>query len=329
MQPTDFCHYIDTKGTAHNAQVVLSRPNKVEKDGVVIHDEPILSISYTDPATNRPVVLHDIVHISHPSKQETNPALPTIHLHCWKRLDEVHNAPAEDHPIFDHPHERPKTDHLGRTVPKARPKHEAMIAAHQAGLTDEQRAEIAEGERKQKELSDEHLRSDPAFRLPQNQAVGATVQTGQKPVAEPVIQKAEEHHPGNPNTVHFDFECASCGKAVKRVASHQGGEQFEAEPQHDGKWVKHVCNPEDIKDHHAKVNAPKEVPQQELSPSEKLAAGTIPSIPQEAFEGAEQLKKAAETLTGVEGGVIAQLEKDANADHATEAQSQQGDEQQG
>ena len=315
MQPTDFCHYIDTKGTAHNAQVVLSRPNKVEKDGVVIHEEPILSISYTDPATNRPVVLHDVVHISHPSKQETNPALPTIHLHCWKRLDEVHNAPAEDHPIFDHPHERPKTDHLGRTVPKARPKHEAMIAAHQAGLTDEQRAEIAEGERKQKELSDEHLRSDPAFRLPQNQAVGATVQTGQKPVAEPVIQKAEEHHPGNPNTVHFDFECQSCGRKVKRVASHQGGEQFDPEPV-DGKFVKHVCNPEDIKAHHAKANAPKETPQ-ELSPSERLAAG-------------EQIAKAADTLTKIEDGVIAQLEKDANSDtgsHTNEAQSQQGDEQ--
>jgi hypothetical protein len=284
MHPTDFCHYIDTKGKAHKAQVVTVRENRVLKatDGFenldrVINDEPIISLSYVNPSTGRPETVSELVHMSHPSKQETNPAMPTIHLHCWKRTDEEHTAPAEDHPIFDHPHEQTKVDGFGKPIVKARPKHEAHIAAHQATFSVENATAIKDEQQKQEKLADEQRASDPVFRLPYDQgklghvgvsrAAGATTSIGAQgsdlpPSASAKLENyLEIGHPGHPETVHFDFECQSCGVPVKRVAHHQGGtmwEKFEASAEKAVQWVKHVCDPVKARAFSHKLDEPKE-----------------------------------------------------------------------
>lgn len=281
MHPTDFCYYIDTKGKAHEAQAVTVRENKVLKatDGFenldkVINNEPIISLSYVNPATGRTETVPELVHMSHPSKQETNPAMPTIHLHCWKRTDEGHTEPAEDHPIFDHPHEQTKVDGFGKPIPKARPKHEAHIAAHQASLPKEQVVEIHEAEKAQAKLGHQQRTSLPAFRLPQDQGKPARVMTTSiaSPALHEVLLKAGQvaqvsgppvGHPANSETVHFDFDCQSCGEPVKRVAHHQGGtmwDKIDAGVDALFGWVKHECDPATARAFSHKLNPPKEQP---------------------------------------------------------------------
>lgn len=77
--------------------------------------------------------LYSIAHMSDESKQETNPALPTIHLNCWKEFYEQHTAPASDHPIFDHPFAEHK-DEFGKRIEPARPEYEAQVREHRDSL---------------------------------------------------------------------------------------------------------------------------------------------------------------------------------------------------
>src|SRR5579872_457339 len=122
----EFIKYIDTKGKEHNAQVVSFRPDPAQPK----FPDPLVTLSYVPPGRAAAITVVDVVHHLHPSKDEPNPNLPRIVLHAWKHMDEVHVAPAQDHPVFDHPHERPKMDEFGQPIAKARPAHDAMVQAH-------------------------------------------------------------------------------------------------------------------------------------------------------------------------------------------------------
>lgn len=275
MTQGDFVFYIDHQGRQHKAQAVAVRE--------IPDGEPIISASYVNPATRKPEVVHELMHIDHPAKQETNPEMPTIHLHAWKHLDEDHVEPAEDHPVFDHPHIRPKTDDTGNIIPKARPQWEAQIAAHRATVPVVAVPEIPE------------IKED-------QQAAAA---------ANALIKVIEEQqpNPGSHEAHAFDFDCQVCGRPVKRMASHLGGKQFEPDAR-DGKWEEHACSAADIKAHReklteaAKPKNPASTAQPEPSPSEMLAKGWKPPVPETA-----QVEQKPAEVSQPEIDVIEELEK--------------------
>jgi hypothetical protein len=204
--------YIDTKGEEIYAQEVSRRYVPVEKDGKVIREDLLVSLQHPGPTPGQPITLHDLVHFTHPSKDEANPELPRIALHCWKYPGETHEQPAKDHPIHDKPFELPQKDKMGNVIPKARPQHEAHIARHQAEAGIERpTSALLEADR-------------------------------DKPVAVSQfaeVPNAEEHNPGNPKTVSYRTKCTLCLGDIIRVAHHQGGQEFDREPDAAGNWVKH------------------------------------------------------------------------------------------
>lgn len=96
----------------------------------IVHGEPLATLVYLD-GSNEAVTVFDVPHITHPSRQEANPALPNYPVNAWKRIDEEHKALPEDHPQFDHPHEQPKFNNDGQRILKERPKYDGHLAAHQ------------------------------------------------------------------------------------------------------------------------------------------------------------------------------------------------------
>lgn len=151
-QKTDRVIYIDPKGVPHNALVVAA-------NGL---NPGYLTLVYIDPkADERENVKQafDVPHMDDNSRQEVrtvqdptqpwnpkallqegNPDLPTIHLNCWKMQWEAHEAPASDHPMFDHPFAPRPTDEDGRPMEKARPEYDEQVAAHQASQAANQAA---------------------------------------------------------------------------------------------------------------------------------------------------------------------------------------------
>jgi hypothetical protein len=203
----EFIKYIDTKGKEHNAQVISFRSDEMS-------DEPLVTLSYVAPGRTIAVTVTDVVHQSHPSKDEPNPDLPRIVLHAWKYVDEGHVAPAADHPVFDHAHERPKTDEFGQVIPKARPHFEKQVAQH---------------------------KSNPAF-VPRVAAFVPSIAEVAEVAPTPPIH---EHHPGNPKSEHFATKCEKCGAATRKLSFHQGGHEFDAgpsgSPQDPQSWTRHAC----------------------------------------------------------------------------------------
>jgi hypothetical protein len=194
----------------------------------IIHNEPLLSLAYTDPVSLRRIHLYDVVHFSHPSKDEANPALPRIVLHAWKRQDEDAVAPSSDHPVHDHPFEVAKTDDMGHVLQKERPHHEAHVEEHISTLPTADRWDI-------EDAKDAHAARVSQDRV-LHQQIGLTPKAPQK---RPAPSVPVEIHPGHAEAVAYDYNCVSCGATVKRLASHQGGAEFEQGG--NGDWVKHVC----------------------------------------------------------------------------------------
>lgn len=114
--------YLDTKGKEHEALVFAVNPL----------NEGYVSLVYVDesrPDADNVVKLFDVRHMA--TIEETNPALPTYHLNCWKDPYEDHLALPADHPAFDHPH-LPTTDADGKVIPVDRPEYDAQVASYQA-----------------------------------------------------------------------------------------------------------------------------------------------------------------------------------------------------
>jgi hypothetical protein len=116
--------YIDPSGKEHTFLVTaLNGLNEGFISGVYV--------DMTAPEPDNLKSVYDIPHMSHESRQETNPDLPRYVVHCWKEKGESHLALPADHPQFDHPGE-PRTGEHGQQIVKERPLHEANIAARQA-----------------------------------------------------------------------------------------------------------------------------------------------------------------------------------------------------
>jgi len=296
--------FIDAKGVSHNARVQSFREHRDQKQELV-HDEPLVTLNYNAPPTGEPQTLIDVPHISHPSRQENNPELPSYPLHAWKYEDEEHLQVPADHPLHDHLNEQPKLDEQGKVIPKRRPHYEMHQRMHQA------RTRLGD--------SFEHNGPDGGAQHP------VKTFTTKEAFTTPPTPSVEVGHPAHPDTVKFLFQCDSCGATVTRTASHNGGKQWEPKPgaQAEGAvlggdnshlWQEHVCKPEDVAKHHAKLNPPKEKPAPEPTASERLAAGE-PLAPPSPAIGAE-VEEAVDDEE--EPGVIAQLEKDAKTPAPTE-----------
>lgn len=338
MRNNDNIVFIDAKGVSHNARVQSFREHRDDK-GKIVHDEPLVTLNYNAPPTGEPTTLIDVPHIDHPSRQENNPDLPSYPLHAWKYEDKDHLEVPADHPLHDHFNEQPVKDDQGNVIPKKRPIYESHIATHRQSKGASKWGQF---------IMDPNMGPNPgSVRLyinPQappdsavqmvdtkhfpvsarNEAPGSG--SGRYETSRPdVMNGVLPGHPAHPDTVHFEFNCVSCGEKVQRVASHQGGKQWEqfvsglgpsSSPPDGGTmpgtWVEHVCNPETAKAY-AESLKPKPAAVAELTPAEKLAAGWTPPTPE------------TETVTA-EPGVIAQLEEDMKHQPAPE---RQGDEQQG
>lgn len=211
--------YIDTKGEEVPAQVLSFRNDPVfELDGDgkptdrIIHNQPRVTVSVPGPMPGHSQTLHDLVHHTHPSKDENNPAMPRIPLHCWKYPNEEHVTPAKDHPVHDKPFVPPLTDRKGAVIPTPRPHHEAHVREHQN----------SQG------IEPSPL---PVF-VPETVTASAGFNSG--------LPDPTEHHPGNPESVHYRSKCVLCHEDVIRLAHHQGGAEFNPEPIADGSYVKHA-----------------------------------------------------------------------------------------
>jgi hypothetical protein len=118
--------YIDQAGREHEALVTAMNG---------MHDG-FVSLIYIDPrapeAENVRKVF-DVAHVSHPSKDESNPNLPRYVINAWKEPWESHLALPSDHVAFDHPFRPVDVDQDGIPIPISRPEYEAQVAAHRAG----------------------------------------------------------------------------------------------------------------------------------------------------------------------------------------------------
>jgi hypothetical protein len=125
--------YVDVRGAEHDA---LVRAVNGLNPGYV-------DLAYVDseaPESDNMKTVFAVPHMDDDSQKEPNPALPTIHLNVWKEHYRIHNEPASDHPMFDHPFAEKEKDEFGQVLEPARPEYEAQIAAHQesvAGLPSE------------------------------------------------------------------------------------------------------------------------------------------------------------------------------------------------
>jgi hypothetical protein len=148
--------YIDAFGREHEALVVDAKRRSSYRDRNGIEhtlftpvadgsDDCIVSGLYINPALEPDSIVrfYDVPHFTDESKQESNPALPSYHVNCWKEFSEQHSALPADHPAFDHPFHveyvtdadgNPLVDQFGQKVRKqpARPEYDAHVADHQA-----------------------------------------------------------------------------------------------------------------------------------------------------------------------------------------------------
>lgn len=251
MKKNDNIIFIDHKGASHNMRVESFREHR-DGTGNLVHDEPLVTGNYNAPPTGEPVTLIDIQHISHPQRQDSNPDVPSYALHAWKREHEEHLELPPDHPVHDHFNEQPKLDGQGKPMPKHRPHYEAHIQEHR-----ELRA-MAPGTPGVADSDSPVLQVGTSERGPVERAEGAHT------TAERYLKVGDL---GHPETVHFDFDCQSCGEPVQRVASHQGGsmwdrvtENVEALVGDSVLWIKHVCDPVKARAFSHKLNPPKEQP---------------------------------------------------------------------
>lgn len=254
MRNNDVIAFIDSKGVTHNALVKAFREHRNEK-GELVDIEPLVTLTYNLP-TGEPKELIDVHHMDHPIKQEPNPDLPTYALHVWKYQHEDHLVVPSDHPLHDHPYEAQKLDEAGNPIPKRRPKYEMHVHLHKLGKTAHSKV-------------DEF--SQPA-------RTGASTIAGQRsevvdpdPVGPGVQQAVPVGHPAHPETIHFEQDCVSCGKKVRRVASHQGGQQWDIDAP-----VQHVCKQADIEAFRESRKPKKEPEMTELQTAALEPAGDPP-----------------------------------------------------
>jgi hypothetical protein len=99
--------YVDARGLEHDA---LVRAVNGLNPGYI-------DLAYVDadaPEGENLKTVFAVPHMDDDSQKETNPALPTIHLHVWKEHYRIHTEPASDHPMFDHPFAAPPKDEFGK-----------------------------------------------------------------------------------------------------------------------------------------------------------------------------------------------------------------------
>lgn len=157
MHKTEPVIYIDPFGKEHVALVFAAKRKSTYRDrNGVEHtlftpvdqgtDDCLVSGIYIDataPESDNLKRFYDVVHFTDPSKEETNPALPTYEVNAWKELGEEHSALPSDHPAFDHPFHREferdekgnfKLDANGNKILKQppRPEYDAHVAEHRA-----------------------------------------------------------------------------------------------------------------------------------------------------------------------------------------------------
>jgi hypothetical protein len=295
--------FIDRKGQSFNALVKSSRESG--------HGEPLVTLIYNAPPTGEPQEVIDVPHISHPSRQENNPELPSYPLHAWKHEEEEHRELPEDHPVHDHFNEQPQKDEQGKIIPKKRPHYEAHIQQHRA------------------EKGFETEFTTAGILPPKPIALG--LDGGELPARTTPVQYLEVGHPAHPDTVKFPFECASCGASVTRTASHHGGKQYDAFSGENGaktttdiEWQEHVCKQADIDAFRKKIEDAKKPAVVEPSAAERLAAGEQlapePTLLQKIEHAVEKAEEAVmDTVEGKpEPDVIAELEKAPPAPTETE-----------
>lgn len=119
--------YIDGYGREHDA--LVTAVNEREQGFVTL-----VYVDVNAPEPENVKKLFDIAHVSHESKQEPNPDLPSYDVNAWKQRGELHRALPEDHPAFDHPFLLPKLDESGNVIPIDRPKTVAEVQSHQDAM---------------------------------------------------------------------------------------------------------------------------------------------------------------------------------------------------
>lgn len=256
MRNNDLVIFIDSKGVSHNALVKAFREHRDEQ-GVLVDSEPLVTLTYNLP-TGEPKEVIDVHHMDHPAKQEPNPDLPTYALHVWKYEHEEHLEVPSDHPLHDHPYEIQKFDDGGNPVPKRRPKYEMHVHLHKLskGLTRVPGGVI------------------PLVEQPIAGQRSAVIDPD--PVGPGVQQLAPVNHPAHPDTIHFAHKCVSCGIPVRRVASHQGGTEWDIQVVEGQPWKAHVCKPEDIEAFRESLKPKKEPELSELQKAALEPAGDPP-----------------------------------------------------
>lgn len=264
MRKNDNIVFIDHKGVSHNMRVESFREHRDGK-GELIHDEPLVTGNYNMPPTGEPMTLIDIQHISHPQRQDNNPELPSYPLHAWKYEEEEHLELPADHPVHDHFNEQPKLDGQGKVIPKSRPHYEAHIWRHREQKATSWNQVVLPPENDG--LDALYSTKNPGVANPDNSGLQVGTSThGLEGSKLPASVSAAARYLkvgdlGHPETIHFDFDCQSCGEPVQRVAHHQGGtmwEKFEASAEKAVQWVKHVCDPVKARAFSHKLNPPKE-----------------------------------------------------------------------
>lgn len=230
----------------------------------VVHNHPLVTGTIPGEIPGAVKTLTDLVHQSHPAKDENNPGQPRIVLHAWKYPNEEHEVAAEDHPLYDQPFEPKQARRDGTFADKARPKHEAAVAEQQARAGIE--PQIRRG------LDPQHDNGE----LPKGNAFVSG------------LPNPLEHHPGNPETVHYKTRCLLCQGEILRTAHHQGGQEFNPEPV-EGAFVKHATTCKGIPPEPPKPEAPV-----------KAEEPALPASPLAGLEGALTLENLAKHLPVVE-----------------------------
>lgn len=313
MRANDVIIFIDSKGVSHNALVKSFRQH-MDASNELVDQEPLVTLTYHKPPTDEPTELIDVPHMGHPSRQESNPDLPTYALHVWKFEDEEHLELPPDHPVHDHPFESAKFDDDGKVIPKHRPIYEKHIQWHKAAKAGVTLGPTTTGVMAPKPIPVQgaDLPRDVGPRW-KTCPIDGDFLVKDDVSAQPYCRTCRDKavpigHPAHPQTVGFPFTCQGCGALVKRIASHQGGRQWEPVDgaQKEGAvlggdnshlWQEHVCDPATAKAYAESLKKKPEPVKPEPTASERLAAG-------------EQLapEPEAETETEEEMDVIAELE---------------------
>lgn len=282
MRNNDVIAFIDSKGVTHNALVKAFREHRDEK-GELVDLDPLVTLTYNLP-TGEPKELIDVHHMDHPIKQEPNPDLPTYALHVWKYQDEDHLVVPSDHPLHDHPYEAQKLDDAGNPIPKRRPIYEKHIQWHKQSIEAQTPPYLTEpagnklpGARRGGPVAIVDEFSQPE-RTGDTGDLGVSAIAGQRsevadpnPVGPGTQEKVPVGHPAHPETIHFEQGCVSCGKKVRRVASHQGGQQWDIDAP-----VQHVCKQADIEAFRESLKPKREPEMTELQKAALEPAGDPP-----------------------------------------------------